>query len=114
MKRKRYDLVATCFDKRKRVISSGANQYNKSHPLMKHFAELSGESDEKIYLHAELAALLAARGKEVDSVLVQRFDSEGSPRLAKPCKTCQTMLKAFGVRLVRYTTEEGVQEYEVQ
>jgi hypothetical protein len=32
---------------------------------------------------------------------------------AKPCVTCQAMLKGFGVKIVRYTTETGVQEYEV-
>jgi hypothetical protein len=32
---------------------------------------------------------------------------------AKPCPTCQAMLKGFGVKVVRYTTEEGIKEYEI-
>jgi len=27
--------------------------------------------------------------------------------------TCKAMLKGFGVKLVRYTSEEGIKEYEV-
>ena len=33
--------------------------------------------------------------------------------MAKPCKACQAAIKAFGIRLVRYTTQEGIKQYEV-
>ena len=44
------------------------------------------------------------------SVLVQRFDAFGKPKTAKPCKTCQAMLKGFGVQIARYTTDLGIKE----
>ena len=57
-------------------------------------------------------ALLQSKSKEVHSILVQRFDSEGRPKIAKPCRTCQSIIKSYGVKIVRYTTEEGIEEYE--
>lgn len=111
--KKRYTLVATCFDRKGRILGTGTNNYHKSHPLMQHFAVKAGESDEKIYLHAELSAVLQSGRKEIDSILVQRFHSNGDMANAMPCPTCQQMLKSFGVRLVRYTHEEGIKEYAI-
>ncbi len=112
MSKKRFVLTASTFDRKGRHIATRNNSYTRSHPLMKHFALLVGESEHKHSTHAELAAMLASRDREVHSILVQRFDAFGNPKLAKPCKTCQKMLESFGVRFVRYTAEEGVKEYE--
>ena len=106
--RKRITIVATAFDKKGRAIGTGVNDYRKSHPLSKLYAEKAGESPEKIYKHAELSAILQAGNKDVYSMLVQRFDASGMPALAKPCKTCQVMLKDFGVKFVQYTSESGI------
>ncbi len=111
--RQRFTLVATCFDKKGNVIGTGVNEYHRSHPLMKYFAEKAGESEHKVWKHAELSAVLASGKKEIDSILVQRFHKNGLMANAKPCKTCQEMLKAFGVKLVKYTHEEGIKEYVV-
>jgi len=108
MAKKRYHLTATCFDRKGRPIGSGVNDYSRSHPLMKHFALLAGEPEEKIYRHAELSAVLDAGNKDVYSILVQRFDAEGNPANARPCRTCQRMLQAYGVKQIRYTTSDGV------
>lgn len=80
----------------------------KTHPLMQHFARLAGEHEAKTSIHAELQAMLRSKGKEVHSILVQRFDAFGNPKMARPCRTCQKMLETFEVKVVRYTTEEGV------
>lgn len=111
--RKRYEIVATCFDRKGKVLGTGVNDYNRSHPLMKHFAVKAGESEQKDKLHAELAAVLASGRKNVHSILVQRFHNDGSMAVAAPCPTCQAMLKGFGVKIVRYTSEEGIKEYEI-
>lgn len=111
--RKRYTLIATCFDRKGKVLGTGVNNYKKSHPLMQHFAVKAGESDEKIYMHAELSAVLQSGRKEIDSILVQRFHTNGDVANAMPCPTCQQMLKSFGVKCVRYTTDEGIKEYEI-
>ena len=111
MSRKRYEIVSTTFDKKGRVIASSVNFYRKSHPLMKHFAKIAGESEHKVSIHAELGAMLKCGDKPVHSILVQRYDAQGNSGLAKPCPTCQAMLKSFGVKIVRYTTSEGIKEY---
>lgn len=112
--RKKYSLVATTFDKKGRVLSSAFNDYKRSHPLGKHFALIVGESEHKDKIHAELGAVLKAGKNVIHSVLVQRFNKDGSMACAKPCKACSAMLEAFGVRIVKYTTEEGIKQYEIQ
>lgn len=114
MSRKRYTITSTTYDKRGRPIAVGLNDYTKSTPLMKHFALLARESDSKIWKHSELDAVLKSRGKEIDSILVQRYDAFGNPKLARPCPTCRQMLKAFGVRIARYSTEDGIKEEFVE
>lgn len=109
--RKRYDIICTAFDKKGNVLGTGVNDYNRTHPLAKHFAVLAGESEAKDKIHAELAAVLSAGRKNIHSVFVQRFHNDGSLALAKPCKSCQCMLKAFGVKIVRYTSDNGIEEY---
>lgn len=106
--RAKFILVATAFDRKKKIIGQGVNDYRKSHPLSKLYAEKAGESSDKIYKHAEWSALLAAGNKSVHSMLIQRFTKQGEPALAKPCKTCQVMLKDFGVKYVEYTSESGI------
>lgn len=108
MTRRRFELIATAFDKKNKVICTATNLYNKSHPLMKAMAIRAGESEAKIYQHAEFRALLLAGDTEVYSLFVQRFAADGSFALAKPCRTCQEVIKFFGVREVRYTSPNGV------
>lgn len=108
MTRKRYEIIASCFDKKGRHLSTSINNYRKSHPLMKHFAILAGESEHKHALHAELGAILSARGKDIDSILVQRFDSYGKMKLSRPCPTCRKIIEAFNIRKIMYTTEKGI------
>lgn len=111
--KKRYNIIATAFDKKGRVLSVGRNNYNKTHPLQKYFSLKAGESELKHCLHAELSALIQAR-KVVDCLVVERYDVHGNPKLAMPCKSCQEAIKAFGVRLVKYTTEGGEKQYACQ
>lgn len=108
--RKKYEIISTAFDKRGRPIGSGVNQYNRSHPLQKYFSIKAGMSDERIYLHAEVACILQAGKKSIDSVFVQRFHNNGEMANAHPCPSCIEALKAYGVRMIRYTHENGIQE----
>lgn len=110
MAKKRYEIIATAFDKKGRIIGAGVNDYQKSHPLAKYFSIKAGMSDKRYFIHAELAAILSAGKKNVHSILVQRFQNNGDMACAKPCPSCTEMLKAFGVKFVRYTDEDGVKE----
>lgn len=112
-KRKKFHLICIAFDRKGKVLSEGHNQY-KSHPLQKFFSIKAGESELKHCIHAELSAILRAGDKQIDSLFVQRFASDGTYALAKPCKSCQAAIKAYGIRLVRYTNTTGVESYEVK
>lgn len=112
--RKKYQITATAFDKRGRPISTGISQYTRSHPLQKYFSVKAGLSDERIYLHAEVAAIIQAGKRNIDSVFVQRFHNNGDMANAHPCPSCCEALKAFGVRLVRYTDSDGIKEKLVE
>ena len=111
--KKKFEIIATAFDKKGRVISSGVNLYRKSHTLMAKYAEIAGESDQKIFIHAELSAVLKAGDKQVHSLLVQRHLSDGSLALAMPCRTCQAMIKDFGIKEVTYSDYDGYKVWKV-
>lgn len=109
--RKKFVITATTFDRKGRVIASGINEYNRSHPLQKYFSIKAGQSEQKCWKHAELSAILNSKGKDIHSIFVQRFAADGSFALAKPCPSCQEAIKAFGIKSVSYTTPEGIKHY---
>lgn len=100
--KKRFEIKATCFDKKGKIISVGYNSYSKTHPIQSHFARLAG-LPEKTFLHAEVAALLKAKGKNIHKIKVERYDSKGNPVNAAPCPVCQLAIKNWGVSYVEYT-----------
>jgi deoxycytidylate deaminase len=99
---KRYHIVAKCYDRKRNLLSVGYNNYEKTHPLQAHFAHLAHEPH-KIYLHAEIDAILKAQGKKIHIIVVERYNRHGQPRKAKPCKICSLAIKAFGIREVKHT-----------
>ena len=109
--KKRYEIFTTAYDKRGRVIARAVNEYSKSHPMQKQLSEKLGFSEKRIHLHSEVACLLRCKGKPVQVLLIERYDSAGNPKLAFPCESCQLAIKEAGVKIVRFTTEEGVKEY---
>lgn len=112
MTKKKFEIIATAFDKKGRVISSGINAI-KSHPLMQKYSAIAGESDQKIFIHAELSAVLRAGDRQIHSLLVQRHLKDGSLALAMPCPTCQAMIKDFGIKEVTYSDYNGYKVWKV-
>lgn len=90
-------------DKKGKVLGQGSNSYTKSHPIQAHYAELVGLED-KIFLHAEMAAMVRCRGGEPHKIYIARVDSEGEPMYAAPCPICSMAIKAAGIVSVEYTT----------
>lgn len=101
-------MKAVALNAKGKVIGVGSNSYDKSHPLQKHFAMLAGESEKKIYQHAELAAVLSSGKKHVHTIYIQRFGKEKNMLNARACASCLLMLKAFGVKYMRYTHPDGI------
>lgn len=107
MSKKRYVITASAFDSKGHVIATRTNQYNKTHPLQKHFAILAGEPYKEA-LHSEIACLIACKDTPVGKMVILRYDASGKLKLAKPCKVCTLALKTYGVREVYYSTEQGI------
>jgi tRNA(Arg) A34 adenosine deaminase TadA len=100
--KKRYYIVAKCYDKKGKLLSVGINDYNKTHPLQKYFAEKVGHFHRE-YLHAEIAAIVRCKDKKIYRITVERYDKHGLPVNAKPCPICQEAIKAFGIKIVEST-----------
>ena len=98
-----FNLTATLYDKRGRVLATGTNSYTKSHPLQGKFAEEAGKPD-AIFLHAEIDALRKCKDWSlIRKIKVERYDAKGQPRLAKPCRVCQHAIDTVGIPEVEYT-----------
>lgn len=106
MSKKRFTIIARTYDKRGKQISIGINDYKKSHPMQKHFACLVG-LPEKDRIHAEIQALLRCKDVVPYKITVERYNSEGTPVLAKPCPICQRAIETYGASVVEYTTSNG-------
>lgn len=104
--RTKFDLKATLYDKKGKILSIGTNSYLKSHPLQAEFSEKHGRP-EAIFLHAEIAALTKCKDwSKIHSIHIERYDKQGNPRLAKPCKICQSALDTIGVKKITYTQDQ--------
>jgi len=80
------------------LIAVGYNQ-SKSHPMVDTF-----------HLHAEASAIISRRYNSdslVNSTIwVYREIADGTPALAKPCKSCMRLIIAAGVKKIFYTTSK--------
>jgi len=94
-----------------RVVAKGVNQDTKTHPLQARLAEVVG-LEEKIYLHAEVAALIRCRS-DVDTIVVARLGGHEGDELrnARPCPICTLALEQAGIKHIYYTTDNGF-EYD--
>lgn len=95
---------AACLVHKGEIIATGYNR-RKSHPLMK---EYSG-SDTKIFLHAELDALIRGLRRVGEPVIgstdmyVARLSKGNNVLLSKPCPICSKAIEAFGINNVYHT-----------
>lgn len=99
-------LTARCYDKKGNLLSMATNSYTKTHPIQAYFASRVGH-DAKIYLHAEIAAIIKAGDKPIYKIVISRFSPRTHKALnAKPCPVCAEAIKAYGIKFVSYTTGE--------
>ena len=103
MTKKRFNIVATVYDKRGRKLTEGTNSYTKSHPLQAKFAVQVGLGD-KVFLHAEISALSKLKKHhKPHRIVVERYKENGDPGLARPCRVCQAAIESHGITLVEWT-----------
>jgi tRNA(Arg) A34 adenosine deaminase TadA len=96
-----YKITATITSKKGRVVSKATNSYLKTHPLQAKYACKCGEPY-KQYLHAEVLALIRAKGKGY-KIHVERYNREGKPLLAMPCPICMLAIREAGIQVVSFT-----------
>jgi len=99
--------VGAVLIQKNKIVVSATNLERKTHPIQARFAERVG-LHKKIYLHAEIAALI--KSKEVcDTIIVVRLGghSHNELRMAKPCPVCSLALKEAGINKVYYSTDNG-------
>lgn len=103
--------VVTCGS---RIISSGYNE-SKTSPLQKELNALRFSKDTPHSNHSEVKALipLIHRG-DVDfnrcNIYVYREHKDGTLALARPCKSCQKLIRDLGIKKIYYTVEDGYAE----
>ena len=103
MTKKRFNIIATVYVKRGRVLTTGENSYDKTHPLQAKFAVQVG-LDDKIYLHSEVSAVSKLKEHHKPyRIVVERYKENGDPGLARPCKVCQAAIESHGIALVEWT-----------
>lgn len=111
--RKKYEIKTTSFDKKGRVIATAFNDYFKSNPWQKTLSVKSGLSEHRICLHSEVSCILKSRTKTIHTILIERYDVHGNPKVAFPCPSCQLAIKLTKIKKVIFTTEEGKREWIV-
>lgn len=95
-------IKASCYDRKGRLISSAYNNYNKTHPIQKLFAEKVGHGHRQL-LHAEILAIIRAKEKQIHKIKVERYGKKGQPLLAAPCPICMAAIKHYGIAVIEFT-----------
>jgi tRNA(Arg) A34 adenosine deaminase TadA len=93
-------------DKRGKIIASGVNS-RKTHPLQKEMAEKVG-LPEKVFLHAEIAALVRCRD-EPHTVYVGRITHDGESAVSRPCPICMMSIVESGAKRIVFMNEDGLE-----
>lgn len=98
-----HQITAIIYDRKGRVLSVGQNSFVKTHPMQAKYAAAVGEPH-KVFLHAEVAAIVKCRDlSRAHRIFVARYNRNGEPRLAKPCKLCAGAIGAAGIQLIEHT-----------
>lgn len=97
----RQSVTALAYSKKGQLLSIGHNSYTKTHTLQAKLAHKANEPH-KIYLHAELDALLKAR-HPVHTLKIFRVNAKGEYVNAAPCPICRLAIAHFGVKKIIHT-----------
>lgn len=96
-----FRLGCILFDKRGKVVKARTNSM-KTHPKLTSLTEFP-------FLHAEQACILSQGIDNCDglSLMVVRVRKDSSLANAKPCSTCEKVIKLTGIKKVFYTNDLG-------
>ena len=90
-----------------KIISSGYNSC-KTNPMQKRLNIQRFEADTPATIHSELACLLPLiKRKDIDfsnvTLYIYREHKSGALALARPCASCEALIKSLGIRNIYYT-----------
>lgn len=97
----KFRIYAIALNKKGKIISEAYNSYEKTHPMQAKFAKSVGKPD-KIFLHAEMHALIKAKA-QVHKMIIVRIGADDNTQNAKPCSICEAAMKLHGVKLIEHT-----------
>jgi tRNA(Arg) A34 adenosine deaminase TadA len=100
IEKNKYLLGAVCLNKKGSIISYGFNSYDKTHPKQMIYA-IRVNRPSKVFLHAELSALLKVKEKPY-SLIVLRMNRSGILASSEPCPICSLAIKEKGIREIIY------------
>lgn len=102
---KQVNVYAAIYNKKGNLISESTNSYIKTHPLQKEFAEKLS-LQHHIYLHAEIGALIKARGQG-HTIHIVRLAKDGQTTLpSKPCPICDLAIRKAHINNIIYYRPE--------
>ena len=102
-RRQTQNITAIIFDKKGKILSVGKNSYIKTHPMQAKHAHKVG-LPEKIFLHAEMDAIIKCRNmSKAHKIVVTRVTRNGKYGNAKPCPVCKSAIKEAGIKNVEWT-----------
>ena len=99
--------IGCCAVYKHKIISSGCNSM-KTNPTQKRFNSHRFNVDTPHTIHAELACLLPLiNRRDINfsdvSLYIYRELKSGDLSLAKPCASCEALIKSLGIRNIYYT-----------
>lgn len=104
----RFHRVGAIVAKGNRIIGFGINKY-RTHPQQINWHTEQNSNS----IHAELDAIISSHDVKGSTLYVVRILKDGTCSMAKPCKECQKIIAAAGIKRVVYTTWDGVESYYV-
>lgn len=104
--------IGCCAVYKHKIISSGCNSM-KTNPTQKRLNVHRFDADTPATLHAELSCLLPIiNRRDIDfsdvSLYIYREFKSGNLALARPCASCEALIRSLGIRNIYYT---GSQSY---
>lgn len=106
--------VAVCGHK---IISSGHNS-TKTNPFQKRLNAHRFDVDTNHTIHAELACLLPLiNRRDINfsdvSLYIYREHKSGDLALARPCASCEALIRSLGIRNIYYTGNKSYISEEI-
>lgn len=109
--------IGCCAVYKHKIVSSGCNS-TKTNPTQKRFNVHRFDVDTPHTIHAELACLLPLiNRKDINfsdvSLYIYREFKSGELALARPCASCEALIRSLGIRNIYYTGNQSYVSEEI-